>query len=118
MSKRLRHEGKVTVAKLSPYGQYVLTVGEDKTMRLWQATTGKPIGLPLRHQAEIHDVAFSPDGRLIVTGGEDRSRMGLEGAALGGVSDPPARSSSSAFHRDPREHCFQPSDTNTNLSFQ
>jgi WD40 repeat protein len=43
-------------------------------VRLWDATTGKPIGKPLtEHKFPVTSVSFSPDGKLIVSGGTDRT---------------------------------------------
>jgi len=45
-------------------GKTVLTGGGDKTARLWDADTGKPVGPPLQHQAFVRLVGFSPDGKV------------------------------------------------------
>jgi hypothetical protein len=45
----LRHDGWVKSAQFSADGQRVVTASEDKTARVWEAATGKPIGEPLRH---------------------------------------------------------------------
>ena len=52
----------------SPDGKTVLTGSDDKTARLWDAATGKPIGPPLQHQRRVNAVAFSPDGKTVLTG--------------------------------------------------
>ncbi len=69
----LSHEGPVDAAAFSPDGKTVLTGGDDRTARLWDAATGQPIGQPLHHQATVVAVAFSPDGKTILTGSEDRT---------------------------------------------
>jgi eukaryotic-like serine/threonine-protein kinase len=65
------HPGTVKAADLSADGRLVATACGD-TAQVWDAGTGRPIGLPLRHTARIHAAALSPDGRLLLTGGDDR----------------------------------------------
>ena len=51
----------------SPDSKTLLTGCADKTARLWDATTGRPIGPPFA-QGTAECVAFSPDGRTVLTG--------------------------------------------------
>ena len=57
----------------SPDGKTVLTGSVDKTARLWETATGKPLGPPLQHQNGVGAVAFSPDGRTVLTGSWDNT---------------------------------------------
>jgi len=50
----------------------IVSGSTDKTLRLWDAATGAPIGDPLRgHEEAVTSVVFSRDGRRIVSGSRD-----------------------------------------------
>jgi TIR domain/WD domain, G-beta repeat len=52
------HEGSVNSAAFSPDGKRIVTASEDKTARIWNAATGKPIGEPLKgHQGWLMSAA-------------------------------------------------------------
>ncbi len=51
-----------------------MTGSWDHTARLWDASTGKPIGPPLEHREWVWGVAFSPDGKTVITGSWDGTR--------------------------------------------
>jgi WD40 repeat protein len=48
----------------------MVTIGNDKMIRLWDAQTGQPVGEPFKgHDGSIYDIAFSPDSRRLASGG-------------------------------------------------
>jgi eukaryotic-like serine/threonine-protein kinase len=69
----LAHKDAVLAVAFSPDGQTLLTGSRDKTARLWDTGTGKPVGPPLMHQDWVVALAFSPDGKTVVTGSQDRT---------------------------------------------
>jgi WD40 repeat protein len=50
------------------------SAGWDGTVRLWDPSTGQPVGTPLTgHTDLVSGVAFSPDGKLLATASDDRT---------------------------------------------
>ncbi|TDL14776.1 hypothetical protein BD410DRAFT_167284 [Rickenella mellea] len=69
-----KHKYWVTSVAFSPDGQTIASGSYDKTVRIWNASTGAPIGEPLYgHTDRITSVAFSPDGQHIVSGSGDKT---------------------------------------------
>src|SRR5262249_23244277 len=67
----LRHLDEIFSACFSPDGRQVLTCGKDRTARLWDAHTRKPIGPAVAHSDSVGVSGFSPDGKGIATGSDD-----------------------------------------------
>jgi len=83
----------VSSAAFSPDGQRVVTASLDKTVRIWDASTGRQTLLLSGHTDRVWCAAFSPDGRRIVTTSNDRTgrlwdaATGHEIAVLSGHTD-------------------------------
>ena len=60
------HAAAVRSAAFSPDGKRVVTASYDRTARVWDGVTGKPVG-EFRHDSPPQSVLFSPDGTRIVT---------------------------------------------------
>jgi eukaryotic-like serine/threonine-protein kinase len=68
------HAKGVNSVAFSPDGRTVLTGSWDLTARLWDASTGQPIGLPIAyHSTDRAIMAFSPDGKTIAAASTDKT---------------------------------------------
>ena len=67
------HTGAVNGIAFSPDGKTIATGSDDKTARLWSATTGEHIATLTGHTDDVKGVAFSPDGNTIATGSYDKT---------------------------------------------
>ena len=64
----MKHDTVVASAQFSPDGERIVTASWDKTARVWDARTGKPLTEGMKHADRVRTAEFSPDGKRIVTG--------------------------------------------------
>ncbi len=67
------HVGAVVAVAFSPDGGRLVTASEDRTARLWDASTGHMIAVLRGHGDRVNSVAFSPSGARVVTASHDAS---------------------------------------------
>ena len=57
----------------APTAQRIVSGGENKTLKVWDAATGEETLTLTGHTGGVRSVAFSPDGQRIVSGSDDRT---------------------------------------------
>lgn len=73
---RLSIEDGVTTVAMSPDGHYVAAGSLDKSVRVWDTTTGNLVvrlESPDGHQDSVYSVAFAPSGQDLVSGSLDKT---------------------------------------------
>lgn len=69
-------EDGVTTVAMSPDGHYVAAGSLDKSVRVWDTTTGylvERLESPDGHKDSVYSVAFAPNGRDLVSGSLDKT---------------------------------------------
>ena len=61
----------VNGAAYSPNGIDAVTVGDDRTVQLWDCYTGNRLALLMGHEEVVNALAFSADGKYLVTASDD-----------------------------------------------
>jgi WD40 repeat protein len=67
------HSNLVTSVTFSLDGKTIASGSWDKTVKLWDVATGKPITTLNRHSDLVTSVTFSPDGKTIASGSFDKT---------------------------------------------
>lgn len=65
------HTDSVTSVAFSPDRKYALSGSYDKTLKLWEISTGREIRSFIGLLCNVDSVAFSPDGKYALSGGWD-----------------------------------------------
>ena len=70
------HQKRVWAVALSPDDRLLASVGDDKTLRLWNVDDGRLLRTISDRLDQIHGVAFGPDGLTLVSK-RDRRRLAV-----------------------------------------
>ena len=68
-----RHRHIVYAAIFSPDGKTIASGGADRSVWLWNSTTGECLAELRGHAYDVNSLSFSPDGRTLYTGGWDNA---------------------------------------------
>jgi guanine nucleotide-binding protein subunit beta-2-like 1 protein len=85
------HSDFVQDVQISSDGAFALSGSWDRTLALWELSTGNRRGVFRGHTNDVTSVAFSPDNRQIVSGSRDRSVKIWNTLALNKFSFDPSR---------------------------
>src|SRR6266446_3653696 len=67
------HDGKIKALAWSSDSKRIASVGGDKTIRVWDASTGRAILVSAKHSLGVNAVVLSPDGKRVASGGNDKT---------------------------------------------
>jgi WD40 repeat protein/RsiW-degrading membrane proteinase PrsW (M82 family) len=67
------HKTNVLSVAFSPDGNIIASGSKDKTIKLWEASTGKLLQTLLGHRNKVQSATFSPDGTILASGSEDNT---------------------------------------------
>ncbi|MDJ0501064.1 MAG: AAA family ATPase, partial [Nostocales cyanobacterium LE14-WE4] len=67
------HESPVSSVGFSPDGKKLASGSGDKTIKIWDVTTGKVLNTLKGHEGYVLSVGFSPDGKQLASGSGDKT---------------------------------------------
>jgi len=71
------HHDRINAVAFSPDGSWLVSGGDDSTIRVWNALTGRLV-VARQFDAAVQSLAFSEDGKYLVTGNGNTTSYRLE----------------------------------------
>ncbi len=65
------HSEKIEAIAYSPDGRFIATGSSDRTIKIWEAATGRELRALNSSNTGIKALAYSPDGRVLASSGND-----------------------------------------------
>ncbi len=65
------HDQRVLAVAVSPDSNFVATGSRDRTVKLWELSTGREVRNFLGHDGSVNGIAFSTDGKYMLTSCSD-----------------------------------------------
>lgn len=81
------HSGSIHALAISPDGKWLVSGGQDSTLKIWNLQTGNLLRTLYGHNSKVVDVAISPDGRYVASAADDGTARLWEVAAGQQVRD-------------------------------
>ncbi len=67
------HTAPITALEFSPDGTLIASASTDKTIKLWNVTTGSQLRTLTGHRDRVTALSFRPDGKLLASGSADKT---------------------------------------------